>query len=1546
MKKFLKWSYKTLRAVFMTVVVALVVAYCGLYLIVSMPYFQNKIKAVGERELSEFLGTNVTIDGITISPFNQMVLTGVNIPDQNDGDLINVEKLGAGISLSDLIFKRKLVFTFAEVNGLHGHVTRPDKNSPTNLQFIIDKLKPKPGQPPKPYDIKIQHAVLRNCDISYDVLNEPNKATGEFDPNHLHATDLTADLRLPQIKNNDFIIDLNHLAVNEKNGLEVKNVSGLFHVTDKFASFSNLVVDLPGTHLTPADATFHYTSLGNAINEIKQQPINLDMTDNYVTPADFKTFAPKLAQWVDPVHFTVDALATRDIVDVKNLKINAQNGNIVLDLAGKFTNFRTPKVMDFDVRHIDLKASRNEIARLTHSFAHLSPQAQAIVDKCGSVHLTGNAKGTSSDLTADATLTTDLGDVAVKGSYATDGHARRIDARVSSGGFNLGRALSKEDLLGMVAMDVNVDASLFADKNIVGNINGKVDHIDLKGYRYHNITADVDVDRNNYSGIVAINDPNGMVDLKGGVVLDGPNSSYAFDLIARNVNFAKLNLTKKYPANALNLNMTASVSGNSISNLAGNVRVDDVSFINSETGKGFRANNLVVDASESGGVKRLTIDTDFLHGNVEGQYNFASLVPAIKSMAAKCFPQFMSGHTPPTTGNNNFTFNIEVDPNDEFENYIASYVKLPVKLAYKSTIDGYFDEANKDLAVDIDMPYLIQGNRLIEGTKIHVGKDSFADNVTMTAQTILPSDKGNLSINIDANAINDGVDANLNWVLNRPTDYHGNVSLSAQLGRDINGKFMTAVDINPTEVVINDGVWNINEGHLVYRNGVIDVKDINGSRGDQYVNIAGKVSRDPNDMLTVALNDIRLDYIFETLRINHVTFGGSATGEFQLADLFSKSPRLSTERLHVEDMTYNGAHMGDGDIKSSFDVENTAVNIYCDLTQKNGLHTYINGEIFAAADSLYMEFIANKANVEFMKPFMEAFTDEVKGEVSGRAVLFGNFKTIDLYGDVYADDLSLKIGYTNVTYHCTDSVHIEPGLIAFKDITIRDRDNHTAKLDGWLKHNAFHDPEFNFTVHDARNLLVYDITPAMNPDWYGTIYGNGSAIIAGEPGEVRIGVNMETGENSKFTFVLSDAEVANEYNFITFRDRDRKDEPHVVAVDTVKSHFDELPVEVKSLLARKTVNNVQQAAVPTRFTIDLQTDITPEAEIVLVMDPVGGDRIRAFGSGNLHLNYNSIDDSFDMFGKYVLEKGSYNFTLQDIIIKDFTIRNGSTISFNGNPYNANLDINAVYSLNANLSDLDASFSTDRDINRTNVPVNALLKVKGDITEPELSFDLEFPTLTSDAYSKVKSVISTDEMMSRQIIYLLALNRFYTPDYMQSQKTNNEFSSVASSTISSQLSSILGQLSDNWQISPNFRSNKGDFSDVEVNLALSSQLLNNRLIFNGNFGYRDNTYNTRNSNFIGDFDLEYLLNRKGSIRLKAYNHFNDQNYYVRNAMTTQGVGVVFKHDFDKLFGKKQQPQPVPAAADSVAPNVAVPPNDNMLIIKPRKSEDKDSTSSSR
>ena len=148
------------------------------------------------------------------------------------------------------------------------------------------------------------------------------------------------------------------------------------------------------------------------------------------------------------------------------------------------------------------------------------------------------------------------------------------------------------------------------------------------------------------------------------------------------------------------------------------------------------------------------------------------------------------------------------------------------------------------------------------------------------------------------------------------------------------------------------------------------------------------------------------------------------------------------------------------------------------------------------------------------------------------------------------------------------------------------------------------------------------------------------------------------------------------------------------------------------------------------------------------------------------------------------------------------------------------------------------------------------------------------------------------------MYLLALNRFYTPEYMATSSNGGELASVASSTISSQITNILGQISDKWSIAPSFRSDKGDFSDTEVDPALSSRLLNNRLLINGNFGYRDRT--TSQTTFVGDFDIEYLLNRSGNLRLKAYNHFNDRNYYLRSSLTTQGIGIIYRRDFDNPF----------------------------------------------
>lgn len=1513
MKKTVRKIYDVLRLAIVTALVTVVSAFAILYVALSIPAVQDKIKQVGEEELSKLLTTDVTIGEVSIMPFNEVVLKDVAVPTPQGDSLFYIDKLGAGVSLYQLITNRRLVFTYAEIIGLHGRITKADKDSPTNMQFLIDAFKPKDNKPPKPFDITIHNVVLRKTDVSYDVLSEPRKE-GQFDPNHLHITDVRADLLLPRLKNNDFIIDVKRLALAEQSGFVLKNLQSRVEINDTITAARGLLVELPNSVLSMGDVELHYSSLKTMGQDIKNSPTEVSITNSYVNLKDIAPFVPRLKDVDETVHLTAVVAGTVKDVNVRTLSLRTDDDKLVLNTSGYVSNLNDKANISFNVPNLSLNAQAASVEKLVSRFATLSPQASGIIDRCGNVYLDCSVNGGRDKVHFNGDIATTLGTVGINGLFSNAGENKSFSGHVETPHFRLGELIAQNKLLGEVALNLDLDAHLAGKKLSSGSVDGVINYIDFNGYRYHNITADFESTMQDINGMLAVSDPAVQLRVEGNAHLAGAASTVNADISTNGLNLSRLGLIKNVPDGALALTMNANVTGNSLDNITGSVNVYNIKY-NDASGKNLALDHIVVNADNASSPQRITLDSDFLKGSVSGSYNFATLVPAVKGMLSTAFPQFFGNYAHVLTRSgkkNDLNFNFVLEPTDE----LNALLKLPVKFVYKTTIDGNINESANAFAVKVNAPYLLNGKKIIEGTDLCARLDSAAGNVSLVAHTLVPLKQGKAAVTINANGINDRLDTDLAWKVLRESDFHGNLNLSTLLRRNSDGKIKLDIDVNPTQLVFNGTSWQVDPATVSVDNGVIKVNNMCGHSGDQYVKINGEASKDPDSELCLDLNDISLDYVFETLEINHVNFGGRATGRFFASDLFTKAPRIYTPVLHVDGLSYNNSLMGDADIKSRWLNDEKAVELNADLAQENGLHSNIYGAIFVAADSLHLTFDARKANVGFLKPYMAAFTSDVQGQVSGKAVLFGNFKTINLYGDVKADSLRFKLDYTNVYYTCSgDSVHMKPDLITFSDVRIHDREGHEAKMNGWLRHNSFHDPVFNFSITDARNLLCYDTNAEINPVWYGQVYGNGSAFVTGEPGVVDIKVNMQSAPKSKFTFVLSDAEEASEYNFITFRDRNKPE----VDIDTVVE-IDTVPDIVRQLTAKA---RVEQEGVPTQYTIDLQGDITPDVQLVIVMDPVGGDQIKATGRGNMRLTYNN-NDEMTMFGKYTLEKGSYNFTLQDIIIKDFTIRDGSSISFQGDPYAATLDIEAVYSLNANIKDLDETFANDKEINRTNVPVHALLRAKGPMSQPDISFDLEFPTLTSDAYRRVKSIISTDDMMNRQIIYLLALNRFYTPDYMNNTRQNNELTSVASSTISSQLSNMLGKMSDNWSISPNVRTDRGDFSDVEVDVALSSQLLNNRLLFNGNFGYRDNTYNTRNSNFIGDFDIEYLLNKNGSLRLKAYNHFNDQNYYVRNALTTQGVGIVWKHDFDRPFDfLKRKPLQLRLSNDSIKNDTIVP-----------------------
>lgn len=1462
-----------------------------LYIMLSFPSVQHQIGNQAERELSKLFGTDVTIGEVSIAPFNRVTLSDVTVLDDNGETALYVSHLGAGISIGESLWNERIIISYAEMIDLHCNLYRDSIGAPLNIQPIIDRFKKNDNKEPSKFDLAINMVVIRRSSIDYNVKNLPAPTPRIFDINHISVSDFRADLCAPRISNGKFEVEIKRLAAIERSGFSLNEFTSDIVVDTLTTTISNFKIALPQTEIllgeisatSPLNKSFN---LATAITS----PISI-LDGSHIALKDLTPFIPKMENIDATFYLEFMAEGTLDDLIIKKLNIADNNNDFWLEGTGNahyLTKGRDS--LSFDLREFDLGLSVEALAKysaipgspLSRTYNSVKP-----FTPLGVINMLGEISGSPKHLDFNGEIRTECGNIGMDcGIFRISKNSPlKIDGVVETEKFNpslLDKNLSK---LTTITFDAIFDIAIARNGNIDGTTEINIPHIEFGGYTYTDISGNAKFSGNHVDGKLASNSPLLDFSIHGGGDISGKNPKTEFFANINNISLTPFIADGPYKDFSIAVDIDASILGRTPDNVTGWVKISDLNFSDGKD-KTISLSYIDIDAAKEDSLRNLSLHSAPIDADIKGVFSFASLPTELKKIVGSIYPALiptsdMAAQSGPTT-DMNLNINLKEDT------VLSRFFKLPVDIIYPVKLNAMAKAANGLIGFELDAPYLRQKNKLIENTAISGFIDAANDSSLVTIKTSFPTKNGMMDLNVTSGGGNDSILTDILWKINRKEDFHGQLNFLTTFNREEeNNELTTDINFHSTKLIFNDSAWTVNPGHINIRPGYVSISDFGGGRAGQSLSINGIAGTDSTNRVVVSLNHIDLDYIFETLNIGEaVMFGGRATGDFYGSALLSKEPVLYTPSLKVQSLKYNFCEMGDGDIKSHWDNSTKSIGIDAIITQRNGSRSIINGYIRPFTEELDFKFNANKAPVGFMLPFMAAFTSKIAGEVSGNAHLFGTFKDLDMTGDIFLQDLSMKLDFTNTTYTTTDSVHITPGLIKFSDVELKDKYGKTAKLSGYVAHEFFHNPTFKFNVNNAKDFLVYDVEENATEDpWYGRIFGNGSASVTGVPGKVDIGVTMTTAPKSTFTFVLSDAENAMEYDFITLRDRDAAKKDSIAALNAP-------PLIVRQLKERIK----QQESSPSLYAMEFNVDITPSATMNLIMDPVGGDKIVANGSGHLRMTYSS-DGDLRMYGDYTLQRGSYNFTLQDIIIKDFTIKEGSRISFLGDPYAAQLNIAASYTVNANLSDLDESFLEDKELNRTNVPVEALLNVRGDMRQPELAFDLDFPTLTRDTYRKVRSIVSTEDMMNRQIIYLLALNRFYTPDYM-STTHGNELVSVASSTISSRLGSMLGQLSDNWSIAPNIRSDRGDFSDVEVDVALSSHLLNNRLLFNGNFGYRDKALN--NNSFIGDFDIRYLLNRAGTIQLKAYNRYNDQNYYLKSALTTQGVGIVFKRDFDNIF----------------------------------------------
>lgn len=1434
---------------------------------------QRKIGGIVARELSAVIGSDVRLERVDIGLFNRILIKGLHVSDRDGKEIARVNRLSASFELLPIL-KKKIRINTVQLFGFRIRLEKENENSELNIRYIIDAFGSGQKKENTPLDLRVNYVLLRNGALSYNVLSA-DTVPGRFDASHIYLNNISATISLKTFNSDSINLFVKRLAFREKNGFEMKRLSMQFRANRDKAILNKLSLQLHESELK-IDSVWVNDKKGNLMKLDVQSPeYGMAINGSSLNLKELSYFVPFLSGIDKKVVIDMNIAGNQHKMNVDKLMIrsgNDLNVNIVSSFDDKRVNI---SVKEFFVGSNMFKSIEG-LNRLMEKGTFRSPEY---------VRIKSEINGPYSGITAVNRITSSIGNIDSQIKFSADSSGiDLIGGKVRTKGLGLSELLPKSGLgnvefnLSILTRSLNRDIAM-SDMYI----KGKIGKLEYNGYAYENIKLDGGVDRHLYKGMLELADRNGYLMVEGSLNRRKKLPETSVKVIVRDADIYATGLVKnnKYENTRLSFNMYANSLGNNIDNFNGKIEIDSLLFRRQNA---VYRNKLICIGAEtlSGKEKRLYAVSDFANAEVRGNFSYSNIVKSVKSVAEHFMPILESGkktrHGRKTYRkiNNNFTFNVTLDNTD----FLEHVVMMPVEINHKAEIDGYFNEELNKFSINAFIPDIKVNGKFFESSSLTL-KTIDSDSISLVVRTnVMMKNYSMLGVSLYSTFGHNSCRTDLFWGNNEKETYSGNLTASALLEK-LDNRVRTSVHIGKSDFILKDSLWNIYPSEIVVDSGRIDISRLRLEHLHQFIDVSGKLSPYPEDTLRLGLNDIDLRYIFELANIRHVVdLSGGVTGT-AYGNGILKELRINAD-LYVDNFSLNDSRLGDMNIKGLWDNSDKGIHIDAEVRDGDISSTYVNGVIHPIKPG-DIDLTVNTSHVDlgFLRKYLANISSATSGRATGKIRIHGPFTGISLTGSAVAENFRFKVDILNTELCCSDTVRFLPDRIYMNNILVTDGVGNSGRATISLPHNNLKDLRYNVSAN-LNNMLVLNTKESPDLPFFGKVYASGYLNLYGGPGNLNVDADMTTGPNSEFTFSLGTVSSATENQFVTFVDKTKYWRTDTLYVPQSKKN--------------KTLNNVadNDPNVNSDVRLNLNIDANPNVYIKLIMDPSAGDYIGGNGSGNIKVDFYNKGD-VKMYGNYTINQGVYKFSLQEIIRKDFIIKSGSTVSFNGNPLDANLDINAIYTVNSvPLQDLGADVASQAG--QTNVKVNCTMNLSGDLTRPTIKLGLELPNEGEEVERTVLNAISTEEQMNMQILYLLGIGKFYMQDYTGETQNSNALSSVLSSTISGQLNNMFSNLinSNNLNIGTNLSTGANGWTDMEFEGMLSGQLLNNRLLINGNFGYRDNALSQ--SNFIGDFEVEYLLTKNGNLRIKAYTKTNDR-YYTKTTLTTQGLGFVFKRDFN-------------------------------------------------
>ncbi len=1431
---------------------------------VSIPAVQSAIVSRLTKKASEALNTSVSIQSVNISWLGNIKLNNVLVRDQQNDTLFYINKVETKLielNRSD----NKATLGRLELDDPLVYFKQREGDDVMNYQFLSDLANNQEGGGGI-WTFLAKKVTIANGQFHYHLEGNSPPTDRTFDENDFAFLNINGDFKDFYLIGDSLDFKIKKLSTTEKNGFEVERLVCKAKIHYQGMEYSDMVLKTKRSILQDYLA-FDYSSYRDFASFIDSVYVTTMLDEAIINVEDIEYFSNNLSQFKhNVVSLTGEAKGYVSNFKVKDFNITIGNETQLLgdvDLKG---------LPEWRSTFIKLKLDR--FTTSVNDFYKISKvELPEKVQRFNTVVFKGHLTGFYSDFAADGELNSDLGELDSRINFkllAED--AATYSGNLKAVNFDVGTFLGQKNL-GKTSFDFDLSEGYgLIFENLKTRFTSVIDYVEYNGVKITSIKADGLYTDQKFDGNAYLKDENLDFTFKGKLDYSHSLPRYDFGADIRNIDLLALRMDSVETNIAAHMDIK--MIGDDFDNIKGYANLENVRITRSKKDIILKKLELVSEYSDSS--RMIHVESDYVNGEIRGDFSLKNLKQVYEDFLHTILPDYYEpvelGH--PIKAHADFS----IKENDLIEYWTKIPMQLGdgrVRIDYDSKEESLLARALFDKVRYEE--YIMYNEDIIARKRPHQLLTVSSDIQTLVNRQ---SDTITKSLIFDVSILPNYVEFLFDFA--DTTD----VLAFRSFGNLTFVNDTIHIQTEQSTLYLDKVPWKLNDkNHAVYNDERLFIENLELSHKDQKLTINGYLDDDVNHQVTVNTVNLDLSNFNPLLSAFDLSMGGVSDGSIVVYQVLKRP--IIQGNLKIKNLAVNDDTVGDFKIKTKSAPNNPLKMDIKATVIKGPLKKFIAEGIFDVSRTngrIDMKVKADSADLNPLQPIFNGIASNLSGTVSGDLNLSGTLTKPAFKGTLKANNVSFIVDYLNTRYHINDKIGLSNESIDFRGLKVTDDLNSSGYVTGQIKHDFFSKMELNVKVEKVNKLMVLNTTKEQNDVFYGTGFASGNALFKGPIDDLKIDIKAKTERGTKLTIPIYDEGDNAMVDYISFKK---------TAADSVKTPF----------ISRSNDDKISMV---------LEFDLTDDAEFILLFDEVLDDKITGRGRGNVKMEYASGEDLF-MYGVFTVTEGIYPFSSPTLVSEKFDIKPGGQIIWNGDPYNATIDLKAAVARNrANPLDLMIGLvDGNEESYNTQIKMNVILSLKGELFSPEITFGWEFPDLNSNTLTEFNSLIrkieADQDELNRQVFSLITFGSF-TPVSsfgVASSGSNNYIDIVSSSVgtfLSNQVNNWISEYDKNLELGVDYKTRTGitDQERAELILSARRKIMNERIelavVYNANSSAAKDPYNV---------DLVYKLKKDGSLKLKAYHkRASDPTLGEVSNVTTTGVGFYFRKQFDRIRLRKK------------------------------------------